>query len=123
MTSTNSSPKTPLIQWISNNWIYLLFVFSVVFFIYSRVNRKNDRSEWVQLTYTTYHTPLGWGYDVLVNDSLFIHQQQMPAVEGTRGFSTQQEAEKVAELVIARMKNKELPTILLRDLDSLGITR
>jgi len=47
----------------------------------------------------------------------------MPAVEGTRGFSTQQEAEKVAELVIARMKNKELPTILLRDLDSLGISR
>lgn len=123
MTSTNSNPKKPLIQWINNNWIYLLFAFSLVLFIYTRVTRKSDRSEWVQLTYTTYHTPLGWGYDILVNDSLFIHQQIMPAVEGNRGFSTQQEAEKVAELVIARMKRKELPTILLRDLDSLGITR
>jgi hypothetical protein len=47
----------------------------------------------------------------------------MPAVEGNRGFSSQKEAEKVAELVIARMKRKELPTILLRDLDSLGISR
>jgi hypothetical protein len=123
MTSTNSNPKKPLIQWISNSWIYLLFAFSVALFIYTRVNRKSDRSEWVELTYTTYHTPLGWGYDVLVNDSLFIHQQQMPAVEGNRGFSTQKDAEKVAELVIARMKSKKLPTILLRDLDSLGIAR
>jgi hypothetical protein len=123
MTSTNSNPKKPLIQWINQNWIYLLFAFSVLLFVYTRYNRKPNRSDWVQLTYTTYHTPLGWGYDVLVNDSLFIHQQQMPAVEGTRGFSSQKEAEKVAELVIARMKRKELPTILLRDLDSLGISR
>jgi hypothetical protein len=123
MTSTNSNPKKPLIQWINQNWIYLLFAFSVLLFVYTRYIRKPNRSDWVQLTYTTYHTPLGWGYDVLVNDSLFIHQQQMPAVEGNRGFSSQKEAEKVAELVIARMKRKELPTILLRDLDSLGISR
>lgn len=123
MTSTNSNPKKPLIQWINQNWIYLLFAFSVLLFVYTRYNRKPNRSDWVQLTYTTYHTPLGWGYDVLVNDSLYIHQQQMPAVEGNRGFSSQKEAEKVAELVIARMKRKELPTILLRDLDSLGISR
>lgn len=123
MTSTNSNPKKPLIQWINQNWIYLLFAFSVLLFVYTRYNRKPNRSDWVQLTYTTYHTPLGWGYDVLVNDSLFIHQQQMPAVEGNRGFSSKKEAEKVAELVIARMKRKELPTILLRDLDSLGISR
>ena len=122
MTSTNSNPKKPLIQWINQNWIYLLFAFSVLLFVYTRYIRKPNRSDWVQLTYTTYHTPLGWGYDVLVNDSLFIHQQQMPAVEGNRGFSSQKEAEKVAELVIARMKRKELPTILLRDLDSLGIS-
>lgn len=122
MTSTNSNPKKPLIQWINQNWIYLLFAFSVLLFVYTRFIRKPNRSDWVQLTYTTYHTPLGWGYDVLVNDSLFIHQQQMPAVEGNRGFSSQKEAEKVAELVIARMKRKELPTILLRDLDSLGIS-
>jgi hypothetical protein len=46
----------------------------------------------------------------------------MPAVEGMRGFATQAEAASVAELIIYRMKNKQLPTILLKDLDSLHIT-
>jgi hypothetical protein len=45
----------------------------------------------------------------------------MPAVQGRKGFSTQQEAARVAELVIQRLKKKELPTIYLHDLDSLKI--
>ncbi len=122
MTSTNSNPTTPSIQWIKRNWIYLFFAVSVAIFIYSRWKVHNSKNEWVQLSYKTYHTPLGWGYDVLMNDSIYIHQQQMPAVQGTRGFSTQQEAEKVALLVIDRIKKKELPTIYLRDLDSLDVS-
>jgi len=122
MTSTNSNPTTPSIQWIKNNWIYLFFALSVALFIYDRWNRQNNRSEWIQLSYHTFHTPLGWGYDVLMNDSIYIHQQQMPAVQGTRGFTTQQEAEKVANLVVDRIRKKELPTIYLRDLDSLHIS-
>jgi hypothetical protein len=45
----------------------------------------------------------------------------MPAVEGLRGFATQQEAAAVAELIIYRIQNKQLPTILRKDLDSLHI--
>jgi hypothetical protein len=56
-----------------------------------------------------------------MNDSLFIHQMQMPAVQGTRGFSSEEDAARVANLVIDRMKKKQLPTIYLRDLDSLKI--
>lgn len=121
MTSTNSFPTPRQIQWIKNNWIYLFFALSVAVFSYTRWNAQKNKADWIQLTYSTYRTPLGWGYDVLANDSLFIHQQQMPAVQGRKGFSTQQEAARVAELVILRLKKKELPTIYLRDLDSLKI--
>ncbi|MFN4974780.1 MAG: DUF4907 domain-containing protein [Bacteroidota bacterium] len=121
MTSTNSNQTTPLTQWIKSNWVYLFFGLSVAIFLYTRWNNQPKRGEWVQLTYTTYHTPLGWGYDVLMNDSLFIHQMQMPAVQGTRGFSSEEDAARVANLVIDRMKKKQLPTIYLRDLDSLKI--
>lgn len=112
---------TPTIQWIKRNWIYLLFSVSVALFVYKQWLAPKPSGDWVSLKYTTYHTPLGWGYDVLVNDTLFIHQQQMPAVAGMRGFATQQEAQAVAELIIYRIKNKQLPTILLKDLDSLRI--
>jgi hypothetical protein len=117
----NSNQPTTSIQWIKRNWIYLLFSVSVMLFVYKQWIAPKNAGEWVSLTYTTYHTPLGWGYDVLVNDTLFIHQQQMPAVEGLRGFATQQEAAAVAELIIYRIQNKQLPTILLKDLDSLHI--
>jgi len=119
----NSNQPKPSTQWIKKNWIYLLFSVSIVLFAYKQWFSKKPSGEWVSLKYTTYHTPLGWGYDVLVNDTLFIHQQQMPAVEGKRGFATHEEAASVAELIIYRMKNKQLPTILLKDLDSLHITQ
>ena len=118
----NSNQPTPTIQWIKNNWIYGLFALSVAFFVYKQWLAPKHSSDWLPIRYTTYHTPLGWGYDVLMNDSIYIHQQQMPAVQGTRGFSSQQEAEKVANLVVDRIRKKELPTIYLRDLDSLHIS-
>lgn len=118
----SSNQMTPTIQWIKKNWIYLLFSGAVVFFIYKQLQTRKTSGDWISITYTTYHTPLGWGYDILANDTLFIHQQQMPAVEGTRGFESQQDAATVAELVIKRMKNKQVPTIYLKDLDSLTIS-
>ena len=121
MTSTNSNQTKPLTQWIKSNWVYLFFAVSVVIFLYTRWNSQPNRGEWIQLTYKTYHTPLGWGYDVLMNDTLFIRQEQMPAVQGTKGFRSEEDAATVANLVIERMKTKKLPTIYLRDLDSLKI--
>ena len=119
----NSNQPTPTIQWIKNNWIYGLFALSVAFFVYKQWLAPKHSSEWLPIRYTTYHTPLGWGYDVFVNDTIFIHQQQMPAVEGMRGFTSEAEASKVADLIVQRIKNHQLPTVYLRDLDSLHITR
>ena len=29
----------------------------------------------------------GWGYDILVNDTLFIHQANIPVISGKQGFA------------------------------------
>ena len=119
----NSNQPTRTIQWIKNNWIYGLFALSVAFFVYKQWLAPKQSGEWLPIKYTTYHTPLGWGYDVLVNDSIFIHQEQMPAVEGKRAFTSEADAAKVANLIVQRIKNRQLPTVYLRDLDSLQIAR
>jgi hypothetical protein len=50
-----------------------------------------------------------WGYDILVNDKLTIHQPSIPSLPGNEGFKTKEGAEKVAKLVIEKMKKGEMP--------------
>lgn len=67
--------------------------------------------------------PKGFGYDILVNGKKTVHQPMIPAVQGNKSFATEQEAKAVGELAAARMrKTGDLPTINIKDLDSLKIT-
>jgi hypothetical protein len=50
-----------------------------------------------------------WGYDILVDKKLTIHQPSIPSLPGNEGFKTKEGAEKVANLVIGKMKKGEMP--------------
>jgi hypothetical protein len=53
----------------------------------------------------------GWGYDILANNKLYIHQPYMPAVEGKHPFSSRQFARKTGRLVIRKLKNHKVPSV------------
>lgn len=50
-----------------------------------------------------------WSYDILMEGRLFIHQPSAPGLPGNEGFKTKEAAGKVAELVIGKMRNGEMP--------------
>jgi len=50
-----------------------------------------------------------WGYDILVDNKMKIHQPSIPGLPGNDGFKTKDGAEKVAKLVIDKMKKGEMP--------------
>jgi hypothetical protein len=50
-----------------------------------------------------------WGYDILVDNKLTIHQPSIPSLPGNEGFKVKESAEKVAKLVIKKMKKGEMP--------------
>jgi len=61
-----------------------------------------------------------WGYDILVDGRMKIHQPSIPGQPGNEGFNTKEKAEKVARLVIKKMKDGEmLPTITAEELKKL----
>jgi hypothetical protein len=61
-----------------------------------------------------------WGYDILVNKKLTIHQPSVPSQSGNNGFKTKNSAEKVARLVIKKMKKGEMPpTIDAKEMNKL----
>ena len=65
-----------------------------------------------------------YGYDILVDGRLMVHQASIPAMPGNEGFKTKEDAGKVAELVISKIKKGEMPpTVSVEELQKLGVTK
>jgi hypothetical protein len=63
-----------------------------------------------------------FGYNILVDGTPFIRQTSIPAVAGIEGFKTAAQAEKVAQLLIEKMKKSAaLPAVSLDELKQLGV--
>lgn len=64
----------------------------------------------------------GFGYDIYVNSTLFIHQARIPCLPGKKGFKTKADAKKVATLVMTKIKNGLTPpTVTISEMQKLGI--
>ena len=48
-------------------------------------------------------------YDIYADGRLMIHQTSAPGLPGNQGFKTKADAEKVAQLVITKIKKGEMP--------------
>jgi len=53
-----------------------------------------------------------WGYDIMMNGQLFVHQPFVPGISGNRGFSTKAKAVLAAELVIEKIGQGLMPPSL-----------
>ena len=63
-----------------------------------------------------------WGYNILVEKRLYIHQPSIPGLPGNEGFKTKAAAEKVAKLVIEKIKKGEMPpTVLIEEMKKLKV--
>lgn len=56
-----------------------------------------------------------FGYDTLVYGKPLVHQPSIPGLSGNEGFSTRKRAQTVAEFVVKKIKNNEMPpTVTMR---------
>jgi Domain of unknown function (DUF4907) len=61
-------------------------------------------------------------YDVLADGKILIHQPSIPGLPGNEGFKTKQDAEKVAKLIISKIKKGEMPpSVTLDELKKLKV--
>ncbi|MES1218671.1 MAG: DUF4907 domain-containing protein [Bacteroidota bacterium] len=61
----------------------------------------------------------GWGYDVLVNDTIVIHQESVPVLQHKLVFEQKEQAEKTAQLVVKKLKSGSPPTLTKFDLEKI----
>ncbi len=87
--------------------------------------KENTPQTLNNITYKTFANdslPGGFGYDIFVDGRLMVHQPNIPAVMGNRGFSTEEDAAKTADLVMYKLKNNIMPpSVSVSELDSIGI--
>lgn len=107
----------------------LLFIVSIAFFDACKSNTSATdvvdmaKKGMVPVDGYTFKTDNGWGYTITVNNKVFIKQTLIPAIEGNRGFSTQEDAAKVAQLIIDKLANHKSPAVKKEDLEKLGIIK
>jgi hypothetical protein len=71
---------------------------------------------------TVQNSTSDWGYQLLKDGQLMIDQKHIPAIQGNRGFTTKEDAEKVANFILEKIKKGEFPpTVSVEELDSLGV--
>ncbi len=100
MTSKKHTITVLLVSLIISGGI-LVYAFS------KRTVKKNSRFSSVVFSGLN-----GWGYDILVGDSVFIHQESIPAIGNRKGFPEKEQAEKAARLVLKKLENSgDLPTL------------
>ncbi len=63
----------------------------------------------------------GWGYNILMDDRVFIRQDIIPALHDVKGFSSKQDAEAVGNLMLSKLKNKKMASVNIEELKELGI--
>ena len=98
--------------------ILVLVIAALIMRHYQRVRWEKDH---VYVQARPIQTALGWGYEIVVSDTVFIHQEFIPAISGRHGFRSSEDAMKVARKIINNMKHGKVEAVSVRDLKDLGI--
>lgn len=88
----------------------------------------DEKSEQVVIKNENYSSKLifdeniGWGYQIFKGAKLLINQNHIPAVQGVKGFSTKEKAQKTIDYIMPLLESGIFPpTITPEILDSLNV--
>jgi hypothetical protein len=70
-------------------------------------------------TVVVINSDFGWGYNILYNHKLIIHQPNIPSVSGQVSFRDKKSARRTGNLVARKLKNHQSPGITRNDLESI----
>lgn len=101
------------------NFIIILLSLVISAGIWAITLYKKDTKNKNHFTAKVFKGCSGWGYDILVNDSLLIHQEFVPVIAGKKGFSKKEQAVQTAQLIINKMKGNQHPTVTTFELQQI----
>jgi hypothetical protein len=105
-------------------WVFpLLILVAAAGLAYAvMLRRQKFKKDHVLLELKAIQTPKGWGYDILTNGTVFIHQNMIPAIPGDHGFLSKEDALKVGQKVYDRVVAGQVPMVSSREVYDMGIS-
>lgn len=86
----------------------------------TQAKNKETAPEFTVLTVEYPET--GWGYQILQDGKIAIDQKHIPVIQGYKGFTSREKAEKTATFIVEKMKKGVFPpTLTETELDSLKV--
>ena len=92
------------------------------------VNSENRNENTIVLKNDSYSSKItfeensGWGYQIFKGAKLLINQNHIPAVQGMKGFSSKEKAQKTVDYLMVKLNEGVFPpTITPEILDSLNV--
>ena len=101
--------------------VSLLVVLLITVYL-SQSKKKNTNNDMLQVESATFKVADGWGYNILVDHKIFIHQEAVPAIGGNKTFLKKEDAEKTAALIVQKISNKKVPSVSKDELDSMHVS-
>ncbi|MEO6315192.1 MAG: DUF4907 domain-containing protein [Chitinophagaceae bacterium] len=107
-----------MMKMISANWRVVLAVSLLVGAVTIVFPRKKHDSagDFLKLDLHAFQMTDGWGYEVLVDKKIFIHQDCIPAIPSYKKFSSETDALVVGSLVIEKIKHGHKPGLTQQDI-------
>lgn len=69
-----------------------------------------------------FETAKGWGYQIEQGGKPFIHQPMIPGIVGEKGFANAEQARKAGDLVVEKIRNRQLPpSLTVEELKGIGV--
>ncbi len=84
-------------------------------------NNMPHGAGWVPVEMHALKMANGWGYEVLVDKKVFIHQDCIPAISSYKTFNTASEAMLIGNRVVDKIKRGEKPVITQAEIDACHI--
>jgi hypothetical protein len=104
-------------------WIFpSVMLVAIGFLVWFGIRRRNQsRKGQMFIELKAIQTPKGWGYDILADGRIFIHQNIIPAVPGEYGFRTKEDALAVGQKVYQRVLANQIPMVSIEEIKALGV--
>jgi hypothetical protein len=96
----------------------VLIIFIISSFMFFFACKENITTNILEKPYTlkVLHNNIGYGYAIYGNGRLQIKQDFIPGIVGNQFFKTQDQAQKIGELVLSKISKGEDPAVFREDL-------
>lgn len=97
--------------------VVLVAVLLAYLFVIISAGQKSD----ININSRVIFLEKGYGYEIVINGKVFIHQEYMPCISGYKLFESKNTAQIVADMVVEKLKNNESPTVSYEELKKAGV--